>query len=286
MPLLNVFIFILISQLAIASLLYCNHLHVKKANKLKQLQGLAWLSTFRHLLTAIQQHRGLSMGILNGDNSLSARITPLEEDINNQFISIESKEGWLTDNLTWLGISDHWLRLSNNYKKYGSAHNFTQHCHLIINLLNLIEECADNHHLQELTCSNKQNANFLWTQLLNTAEYIGQARAIGTSIAAAKKSGSLQRIKLNYLQNCINEFLAQPNQQLDTKLVAELLTTIDKNILCDRPNISAEAFFDLATSVLDSLLGLFDYYLDELQETLICTVKTGPEEITKSTVRL
>lgn len=236
-----------------------------RKKKQRHLQGLLLLKSFKNLLTSIQQHRGLSMGYLNGDSSLLTRTNALKDDIDKQIKLINQAKGWTEDNLIWVGICDHWLRLSLNYSKYDSDHNFRQHCNLIINLLNLIEDCADNHQLQELLISNSENANFLWSQLLTTSEHIGQVRAIGTSIAAAKLSTSTQRIKLNYLHSCINLFLEQAHHNFDTHLLQELVKTTNEKLLIDKIDISAEVFFNLATSALSVLLDKFDLYLDDLK---------------------
>ena len=269
MTLFNLFLFTIIWSAIIFLFFYLNHLSANKTKEKRQLQGLAMLKKFRQLLTSFQQHRGLSMGYLNGDDTLLKRIKPLETKVNQTIRDINLEKEWLKDNLMWMGINEHWLRLSNNYTKYESEYNFRQHCNLIMNLLMLIEDCAVQHHLQELFKSKKQNANFLWSQLLVTAEHIGQARAIGTSITASKSTSSVQRIQLNYLRNCINEFLTTPNHQFDTKLIVKFINTIDHEILSSPPpNMSAEAFFNLATSVIDTLLAESDNYLNDLQEAL------------------
>tara|TARA_R110001583_G_scaffold22238_1_gene83531 strand:- start:1986 stop:2801 length:816 start_codon:yes stop_codon:yes gene_type:complete len=268
MLLLNVLIILLLFLIILFALLYFYYREVKKSNKSRHLQGLLCLNSFRHLLALIQQHRGLTMGYINGDHSLLNRIHSLKHQVNQQLSDIKKEQLGLASNLIWIGINDHWLRLSSHFAQYESDHNFRQHCNLIVNLQHLIEDSAEQHHLQELVCSNKQNANFLWNQLLNTAEHVGQARAVGTSIAAAKKSTSIQRIKLNYLKNYINVFLSNENLSSDAKSPRALLTAINNQILIDNPNIAAEEFFNLATAALDVIFGQFDDYLKELLSDL------------------
>ncbi|WP_413701167.1 hypothetical protein ACLKMH_05495 [Psychromonas sp. KJ10-10] len=139
------------------------------------------------MLALIQQHRGLTMGYLNGDKSLLKRINLLKQQVNQRLADIKNEQSSVANNLIWAGINDHWLRLSSNFTEYESDHNFRQHCTLIVNLQHLIEDSAEQHHLQELVCTNKKHANFLWAQLLNTAEHVGQARAVGTSILRCPK---------------------------------------------------------------------------------------------------
>lgn len=261
----NITLLLLLTLIIIFIAVYINYVNLKKKNKARHLEGLVFLKNLRILLTAIQQHRGLTMGYINGDKSLLNRISPIKQSINNRINSIQAQQSWDNNNLIWVGIIDHWGRLSNNYENHDSKYNFTQHCNLILNMLNLIEESAENHHLQELICSNNQHANFLWVQLLNAVEHIGQARAVGTSIAAAKQSTSVERIKLNYLQNCIKEFIENKEHKIDTRLIESLLKSINKEILIDVPSISASDYFNLATEVSEIILQQFDRYLDDLK---------------------
>lgn len=265
MQLSNLALIGIIVLILLSIFLYINNISIKKQNKARHSQGLVWLKNLRLLLTSIQQHRGLTMGYINGDKSLLNRITPLQQSIKNQINYIQSQPKWDQNNQIWIGILDHWKRLSKNYVNHDSKYNFTQHCNLVMNMLNLIEDCAETHHLHELKCSNNQYATFLWVQLLNAVEHIGQARAIGTSIAAAQESTSVQRIKLNYLQNCINDFVKNKEHQVDTSMISTLLHCINKEILIDKPTIAANDFFNLATDVSAVILKKFDDYLDDLK---------------------
>lgn len=267
MALFNLLLFTIVFSAIIFGFFYLNYLHAKKTNKDKQLQGLAILKKCRGLLTLIQQHRGLSMGYLNSDDIFEKRITALENKINQTFNEINLQEDWLRNNLMWLGIHDHWLRLLSNYTKYESDYNFRQHCNLIINLLNIIEYCAEQHHLQALFCTDKKNNDFIWSQLLITAENIGQVRAIGTSIAAAKTVNNIEKIHLNYLQNCINDFLKKPNYPFDKKLIIDLLNILNNEIISCNINISAEDFFNLSTLAIDDLLANSDEYLNNFTDS-------------------
>jgi len=259
-----IFLFTIFASLIIFLFFYLNHLHALKKSKSLQINGLNMLKDFRLLLTAIQQHRGLSMAFLNGDAGLSKRIHPLEVQMQQMFSDIDLNNDWVKGNITWSGITDHWSRLLVNYTHYESEYNFRQHCNLVINLLNLIEECAETHQLQTLFSNTKNKTNFLWSQLLISAEHIGQMRGIGTSIASAQKATNLQCIQLNYLLVCVTEFINTPYHQLDTKLISEFIATVNQEILAKSVDISAEVFYNLATATIDDLLAKSDDYLNQL----------------------
>lgn len=265
MALFNLLLFTIILSSISFIFFYLNHLHVQETNKKKQIEGLNILKSCRTILTLLQQHRGLTTAYLNGGDSLLKRISPLEDQINAKINQIDQEEEWLKNNLMWLGIKDHWERLLNNYSNYQSEHNFRQHCNLIINLLKLIEYCAEQHNLRGLFSKHLKNVDFIWSQLLITAENIGQIRAIGTSIAAAKKASNIQLIHLNYLQNCISDFIEKPNPPFDNTLIANFLNTVNNEIISNSINISAENFFNLATIVIDDLLNKSDNYLNNFE---------------------
>jgi len=265
MALFNLLLFTIVLSSISFIFFYLNHLHVQETNKKKQIEGLNILKSCRIILTLLQQHRGLTTAYLNGGETLINRIIPLEELINAKIKQIDLEEEWLRNNLMWLGIKDHWKRLLNNYSDYQSEHNFRQHCNLVINLLKLIEYCAEQHNLRGLFSKHLKNVDFIWSQLLITAENIGQIRAIGTSIAVAKKASNIQLIHLNYLQICVTDFLNKPNHPFDNKLIAEFLTTVNNEIISNSINISAEEFFNHATVVIDDLLSKSDNYLNNFE---------------------
>lgn len=263
----EIILFVFFACVLIVITVMVNLFHVKKKKRLQYIEGLKWLKNLRLLLSLIQQHRGLTMGHINGDDSLTNRITTIKQNINRKISQINAHQSWISHNQIWPGITDHWSRLANNYLTYDSQYNYTQHCNMVTNLLHLIEECAENHHLQELRCDEKQPANILWDKLLVNVENIGQARAVGTSIAAAKTSTSVERIKMNYLQNCIKKSLLESEQTFDVSLINQLIRSINQEVIIEKPSIEAEVFFDLATDGIDILLAQFDLYLDKLHHS-------------------
>lgn len=236
-----------------------------KAKERKLQQGLEWLTNFRQLLAFIQQHRGLTNGFINGDESLLANISPLQQKINQQITALNNQGQWVHNNDYWLGIADHWLRLSKRFSKSAAPVNYDQHNNLIASLLYLIEECAENHQLQELCVKEGYDASFLWQKMLYCCEYLGQLRALGTGIAAAKKSTSVQRIKLNYLRSRIEEFLKTPHFSDVESDIQLLLSTIEHDIIQTPPKIDAKDYFSLATASLDKVFSKFDQHLSALQ---------------------
>jgi hypothetical protein len=114
--------------------------------------------------------------------------------------------------------------------------------------------------------------------LPDTAEAIGQARAIGTGVAAAGHCRITDRIKLGFLITRIRQaverveagmgnakiaMVADNSFQLASAAVhvhiAHLISHIEQKLLtADKPAIDPVAFFETATGTLNSVFSLYD----------------------------
>lgn len=253
-----------------AAMFYLNMVSQKKySNKLAQ--GLAWLQAFRQLLSLIQQHRGTTNGFLCGDQELKKRIQPLQSSINHKITELEKLGGWIDSSESWRSIEDHWQRLSNNYNNLTSANNFEQHTKLILNLLYLIDDCAEQHYLYEIKDTQQRSIRYLWQKLLVTSENIGQARALGTGVAAAGLCSSVDRIRLSYLHQAIKGVVDKQSVS-KSEAVTHLLDFIEKNVMIESPTVSANDYFEVATQALEEVLSSFDVKLQE-QKNRIQAIK-------------
>ncbi|TCI01892.1 hypothetical protein EZV61_16640 [Corallincola luteus] len=242
------------------------HLRNKQVMTERVSTGLAWLKSFRQLLTLIQQHRGLTNGYLCGDSGLNKRILPLQGKTTRLIRQLQLSDSWLADNPEWQGIERHWQRLSTGFNNQTSANNLEQHNKLITNLLYLVDDCGEAHRLYELKDQQGRSIRYLWQSLLVTAEHIGQARAIGTGVAASGQCDSVDRIRLAYLQKAIADFVAVERAMNKTAL-SNLLQVLAQEVITDRPTVSANEYFDIATQALEEVFVSFDQAIEALQET-------------------
>lgn len=261
---MTVFITILLCIILVIGALVVSGMRNEKGNHEKQKEGIKWLHELVLMLSLIQQHRGLTAGYIGGDKSLMPRITKLQTEIEQIQNNIDKHFVWVKSNGFWIGKIDHWLRLKTVKEDKTKEYNFNQHNSFIRNLLHLIEECAEQHHLQEMKCSDDTPANILWQLLLNAGESVGQARAIGTGIAASGSSSSVERIKLHFLQQQLEQFLARnPMPELAPPIEA-LLACIESQILIEKPSLNATQYFELATKALNKIMDGFKKQLGSL----------------------
>lgn len=242
----------------------------KRARKERQHRGLQWLATLRALLTHIQKHRGMTNGYLNGSEELIGDIERLQRDVSRDFSNITTVDVGIEDNSLWQGITQHWARVAGNYHNFEVDNNLSQHNHLIKNVLYLIDDLAQECDLLLLKNREQKPLHIYWRELLSAAEYIGQARAIGTGVSAAAHCDSVSRIRLNYLCQKIQSNTERLWEEIgcgshQTSSVAALIECINHELVCDNPTISPGDFFSIATAAIDSLLEQFDQLIKEQQ---------------------
>lgn len=229
-----------------------------------QISGLAKLNAIRRLLTEIQQHRGLSNGVLHGDMNLKTRVSEVCKSINIIQQDICDTYPDLAENERWQAMRDHWQRLAIGGINLPVRNNLEQHNKLVLNLLYLIDDIAFSSKLHHLHDDKNESIQFLWQELLFTAESIAQIRALGTGIAAAQICTRAERIRLNYLCQTLEQSIhIQKNQDFLLK-ISYLLKVIDSEITVTTPSITADRFFNIATESIDMVLASFDKQLEEI----------------------
>lgn len=236
----------------------------RKKNQANQLfiRGIEYIKLLRSLLTYVQQHRGLTTGFINGNLSARPDIEALDMRIQRLMADLETTGDWMIENVKWSSLVDHWTRLGMGYLQGDADKNFKQHNILIANLLYLIDDVADAHHLSKLTGDAMDTD---WRYLLSIAEYIGQARALGTGVAAKGECSSVLRIQLNHLRNKIASSVDASWPEKSRVEIHYLLRCIESQLIVDKPSIDASEYFKLATRCIEHVLEQFDRQIDRLQ---------------------
>lgn len=117
----------------------------------------------------------------------------------------------------------------------------------------------------------------IWREVVQAAEWAGQARALGTGIAAAGRSSAEQRVRLRFLYQKIEQLAGsafatlQPQCELfhlaqRQRVIEDFLLCIEQELLGrEQPTIAAKTYFQRATQAIDELLALVDTALLQLQ---------------------
>lgn len=260
--------------LVVAVLLVAQHIRLRVRRR-QQLHGnIEQLQVLRALLADLQRHRGLSNGLLCGDKSLRQELTGICDRLDRSISNAKTLDS--THAETWQSIDRQWQEV-RKIQGRDPAVNLIAHNRIISDTIFLIEDIyadrdlsADHAELGYLVC--------IWHEVLQTAEWSGQARALGTGIAAARQSSADQRVRLRFLHQKISDLSELAFDHLakhftdDRKLtncreaVKAFLASLERELLStDRPSIEARQYFDQATCAINELFGLVDFALMDLK---------------------
>lgn len=253
---------------AVVGALIALALRARRQRVQRQILGLSWLQCMRAMLAHIQQHRGLSTAWLNGRRELLADIENLQRQISRDIVEVARMHGWMEAQESWQGLTQHWARLAGGFRDNNVDNNIVQHNALVLSLLHLIDDMAQAHDLLLLRCGANKPFELSWRELLTAAEFIGQTRAVGMGITALGRCDSIARIRLNYLCLKITDNTARvwrdippaPDQQ---RLVGELITCVNEQVVRDHVTIQPAEFFAVASAALDSLHDQYDRLVEE-----------------------
>ena len=261
-----------------ALLFYALHRRLQRQRRQHIQLNIQQLALLRALISGFQRHRGLSNGVLCGDASLSQDLAVARQGLDQHIRAAQALDSTHQD--AWNSLIDHWSRMREG--RSDQANNLAQHHLIIRNSIFLMEDVASEIDLSE----GRAELSYLpciWREVVQAAEWAGQARALGTGIAAAGQSSAEQRVRMRFLYQKIellagtafatlqrhasehpqaNGFRLQHREQV----VADFLRCIKQELLGqERPVIAAKSYFQRATQAIDELLALVDGALQQLQ---------------------
>ncbi|WP_369920537.1 nitrate- and nitrite sensing domain-containing protein [Marinomonas polaris] len=264
--------------IVLALLFYGLHWRLQQKKRLHIQLNIRQLTLLRVLIAEFQRHRGLSNAVLCGDTSMSQDLANTRQSLDQHIRAAQEFDG--THRNAWNSLIDHWSRMREG-RSSDRANNLIQHHLIIRNSIFLMEDVASEIDLTKglpelgyLPC--------IWREVIQAAEWAGQARALGTGMAAAGQSSVEQRVRMHFLYQKIellagkafatlqhhaiehpqmNEFRLQHCEQV----VADFLSCIKQELLgSELPVIAAKTYFQHATQAIDELLALVDTALGQL----------------------
>lgn len=240
----------------------------RQRKRKRQLHGLSVLQSGLGLLTNIQQHRGISAALLNGDKSFNARLKAKQNDIQGIFRSIEpllteSRE-LRPDADSLSDIQREWGVMSFSILNITQEESFSRHTALIRKIIHLLGDMGE--HLGLLDGEGSPLAQLSSTLLLRLPllmESIGQARALGSGYAAKGQCGAVGRIRMNFLEQHIREcqqvIRASMSENVHaTQQITTLLAMLNERFIrAEEIDIAPDAFFRTATDAIEACLNMW-----------------------------
>lgn len=303
-----VYKFILISLIFAAPIgvlvyLVTSELNSSIAFAAKERVGTAYLTPLRQLLENLQQHRGMAAGLLAGDRSFSEKLDAKQRQLDSIVTEVDksdSRDGielGVTDK--WKRIKDQWQSLRGRVRSLTGQESFTAHTALIADVTALMTSVADG---SNLTLDPDLDSYYVMdavvTRLPAMSESLGQARAVGASMAARGTATPEQRARLAVLRGSIEDGVSAvehgvdvaggANEKFRHRLAAEMAETkrIVTNfnemlnsqfIEAEKINVDPQRYFETATSVIDHVYKMYDTMIPELDGML----KTRSDNLTQ-----
>jgi hypothetical protein len=221
------------------------------------------------LIKLLQQHRGASAAFLSGDISFRTKMDELQSAIQaltpklNELARFEASFLRPYFSVHDMGVLLHrWKELLQQIESSSVEQSITAHSQLIAKVLEWLADMGEAR--VEIPMSTRLPADLARNfshRLPALAECLGQARALGSSVAARGECNSSSRMRLMFLvaraQTLLNQAAVQPQGQVAgtavmsaEKLLAEIRTGIlERNTI----GMDATAYFALATTAIDTV---------------------------------
>lgn len=231
--------------------------------------GVAYIQSLKDLLAHIQRHRGRTTRFLGGDSTQFQSIEQVQRDISICVQSLERIPGDLAENSIWLELTQHWSRLSSNYRRLDAENNISQHTALIRSIFVLIEEVAANYGLRKVRIGNRVFTQAQWQEVLVAAEYLGQLRAVGSNLLSSDYAPLAARRRVLSLFSKVEESceIVWKEDEVDSALCRRSLESLNQlvkvDLQRDYPNIDPEHYFSLCTVIMDYLFERYDQIMEQ-----------------------
>jgi len=249
----------------------------KKVEKSEQIKGgLNLLSYIQKIMALLQQHRGTSNAVLQGNNKLKPRLQSLQTNLDKLI-----HEGEILDIKSfpqWESFTEHWPRLKRRCLngELEPSNLIRQHNIMIDGHLSLLDDITSYYDLNSLKLDNFHHVSGLCLDVLRVVEIIAQARGLGAGACAKGECSRVDQIALNFIKTSIssrtNELFNELNTIDNTKLSENLSTSsrtikvgVDKleyaistQVLVEKTTINASDYFNLASKPIDDLLDIFN----------------------------
>ena len=239
----------------------------------RKLDGLTLIEPLTRTMQMLQEHRGLSGGVLGGDDSMRESRASKGGDVQ------ASVDGVPVKSLQHPGLAEDWRRIeagwADIYKdglKWQGGRNFLAHSALLEQLLTYQIHIADHYLLSaDPDVGGHYLADTATVKLPMALEKIAQIRGLGTGILAKQKLSGQQRLQmlalmteLNGLRKALAFNLAEtagsnPEIKLELsvafadfdELLARLLDQVQSDLLSEEFTARPDSFFNTATTVID-----------------------------------
>lgn len=221
------------------------------------------------LVCHFQQHRGMSSALLSGDRSFRARLDRKAEEIEALIPALQELARIETATpfpcLTSKDLSQfqlHWQALRQKLAGLSVEQSVAQHSFLIAELLEWLAALGESR-VEPVLGERALVRNYL-CRLPALTECLGQARALGASVAARHACSAVARVRLMFLVARAEALLSQaanacggmPEADRASLAVQQMARVVRTQMLLSSGiTVGAEEYFQIATQAVDGVFG-------------------------------
>lgn len=259
---------------------------------MKEREGVAYLKPLKEMLMALQRHRGVANGFLNGESESKTQLDEIEIDIQNGLTFVDAVHAAHEDTFgaptRWDEIKAEWTLLVDQYSGMAAAESFKSHSELIDALLDYMVVISD---ASNLTLDNEIETYYLMDMAVNRIpllmEKVGKSRGQGRGILAAGTISADQKIEMmldmdrveSSLDGLDKDWINVRSSQLNVSSLEELYNTnataarqyaaiVEREIIDEAFLIKPAQYFDEGTKVIDASSALYNETSKLLDERL------------------
>ena len=229
--------------------------------------SLAGCRSLLALIAHFQQHRGMSSAWLSGDQSFASKLDGKGREIEALFQSLRtvarSESGKPHPCLTPNDLSlfrHRWAALREKLAGLSVEQSIAQHSFLIEQLLQWLAALGEAR-LEPLVADRGLVRNYA-SRLPALTECLGQARAVGMSVATHKACSAVARVRLMFLIARAEALLSQAAEgemrsaqaesaALAVQQMARLVRT--RMLVSSGINVTVQEYFEVATRAVDAV---------------------------------
>lgn len=258
----------------------------------QEVLGAKYNNEMKSFLKYIQQHRGTTNTYLNGDDSFKEKMDNIQKQLANQVKKIDQLDKEIGDDLkttkAWSEIKNTWEPMPDKVISMKASDSFALHTVVIDDTLELIKTVADQ---SNLTVESDLASSYLMQSIVRDlpvlTENMGQARGLGSGVAAKGSMTEEQKLKLISLTNFIDDssknlsraftVIEKENPSVGAEMKETFLTSqksvgefldVFQNKILKTIDIESAQFFDLGTVAIDHSFELFELETNILNELL------------------
>src|SRR6185369_16488365 len=182
-------------------LLYTVHVNLKRDidTAQQELAGLQMLKPMNRLVQHMQQHRGLSSGVLNGNEAMKDKRIAKEKEVVEALAATDAElSPKLRETAAWKDIRQDWEAIRSAGLSWAPPDNLKRHSAMIDKLLVFMVDVADE---TQLTLDPEMDTYYFMDTVVSKMpamlEPLGITRARGTGVLSKKELSPQLRIDMS-----------------------------------------------------------------------------------------